>query len=119
MTEDKRESALAERCLSRTAAILGTFRYRVAGTDECRGAAREIAASLRAHCDAVEIEPFRLHPRVLWWVGKAIAIAYVFGSLLGLLGGYGYLVGSILTLTALFYAVMHYVIYAQIGRAHV
>jgi hypothetical protein len=29
---------IADRCLRRTEAILDKFRYRIAGTDECRGA---------------------------------------------------------------------------------
>jgi len=36
--KDQEMREIADRCLRRTEAILGKFRYRIAGTDECRGA---------------------------------------------------------------------------------
>jgi len=112
--DDQDVTALAHSCLARTAAILSRFRYRIAGTPECRAAAREIAAAMRTHCDAVEEERFVLHPHVLWWVGKVAAIAYVLGSVLGFLGGYWFYLGSILALAGLFYTIIQYVIYAEV-----
>ncbi|MGA2639405.1 MAG: M28 family peptidase, partial [Spirochaetia bacterium] len=107
-------NVLARSCLARTAAFLNRFRYRIAGTDECRAAAREIASAMRTYCDAVEEESFTLHPRVLWWVGKAAAIAYVAGSILGLLGGYWCFLGAILTLLGLSYTIVAYVVYGTL-----
>jgi hypothetical protein len=106
--------ALAGKCLGRTEAIMKNHRYRIAGTDPCRAAARDIAASLRGNCDAVEEERFVLHPRVLWWTGKIAAIAYLVGSILGFLGGPWFCLGSLLTLAGLFYTIMQYVICAEV-----
>jgi hypothetical protein len=107
-------SILARKCLARTEAIMKNHRYRIAGTDPCRASARDIAASLRSNCDAVEEERFVLHPRVLWWTGKIAAIAYVVGGILGFLGGPWFYAGSLLTLAGLFYTIMQYVICAEV-----
>jgi aminopeptidase YwaD len=104
---------LAESCLGMTAQLLQKYRYRIAGTPECRDAAHEIANCFRKSCDSVEEETFLLHPKALWFVGKAIAIIYLFAAVFIILGGYFLYLGAFLCLLGFSYALVQYVFYGR------
>jgi hypothetical protein len=105
---------LAEACLEMTGQILQKHRYRIAGTPECRDAAHEVAARLEPYCHRVDLERFILHPDALWYVGRAVAIAYVLSSLLLAIGGVATYIAALLCLIGLVYAVAQYVLCLEI-----
>jgi aminopeptidase YwaD len=100
-------------CLSATGRLLKKHRYRSAGTEACREAAREVAVRLRACCDSVQEQTFTLHPLALWYVGKAVAVNYLLTLVLLLLGGYFAIAGSVLCLVGLAYSLSQYVFYLE------
>jgi aminopeptidase YwaD len=106
-------TSLANTCLEFTSQFLEKYRYRVAGTPECRSAAHEIANHFREVCDDVKEEPFTLHPKALWFVGKAIALAYLISAAFLALGGFFLYLGAFLCLTGLGYALVQYVFYGE------
>ncbi len=85
---------MADSSLKLTQRLLTKHRFRIAGTPECRLAAREIANIFRRSCDNVFEETFSLHPKALWLVGKALSIIYLAAALLGILGAYYLLISS-------------------------
>ena len=105
---------LAQLCLGTTRLLLQKYRYRIAGTRECRQAAHEIADDFRKGCDSVNEEVFTLHPKALWYLGKAIAIIYVIASLFVILGSYFIYLGSFLCLLGLAYGLSQYVFYGRL-----
>jgi aminopeptidase YwaD len=105
---------MTESCLEMTERLLQKYRYRIAGTPECRNAAHEIADHLRESCDNVEEESFRLHPKALWYVGKAVAMIYLFGMVCVALGGYFLYLGTLLCLLGLVYSLVQYVFYGRL-----
>jgi aminopeptidase YwaD len=104
----------ARSCLATTEGLLARHRYRIAGTEECRQAAHEIAANWRDGCDAVREEAFRLHPKALWYLGKAIAANYLLTSLLSLLGGCYLYAGAFLCALGFIYGLAQYVFYSEL-----
>jgi hypothetical protein len=88
--------------------------FRIAGSAECRGAAREIAAMFEQGCDAVNLETFRLHPKALWYVGKAMAVTYLLSVLCGALGGWYLYIACALCLAGIGYGLIQYVFYGRI-----
>jgi aminopeptidase YwaD len=104
---------LAESCLAMTRSILQKHRYRIAGTEECRRAAREIADRFRESCDDVREEDFLLHPKALWYVGRAIAVIYLIAATFMILGGAFLIAGAILCLLGLVYGLVQYVFYGR------
>jgi aminopeptidase YwaD len=104
---------LGRSCLVATGRLLRKHRYRSAGTEACREAAREVAVRLRACCDSVQEEPFTLHPLALWYVGKVVAVNYLLTLVLLLLGGYFAIAGSVLCLAGLAYSLSQYVFYLE------
>jgi aminopeptidase YwaD len=106
-------SELAVSCLAMTRSILQKHRYRIAGTEECRRAADEIADRFRESCDDVREEDFLLHPKALWYVGRAIAVIYLIAAALMILGGAFLYAGAILCLLGLAYGLVQYVFYGR------
>ncbi len=106
-------TGLAESCLAMTERLLQKYRYRIAGTPECRDAAHEIADQFRKCCDSVKEEAFLLHPKALWFVGKAIALTYPLAAVFNILGGYFLYLGAFLCLLGLSYALVQYVFYGR------
>jgi aminopeptidase YwaD len=104
---------LGRSCLSATERLLRRYRYRSAGTAECREAAREVAERLRICCDGVREETFVLHPLALWYVGRAVAANYLLTLVLLLLGGYFTIAGFVLCLAGLAYSLSQYVFYLE------
>lgn len=105
---------MADSSLKLTQRLLTKHRFRIAGTPECRLAAREIANIFRRSCDNVFEETFSLHPKALWLVGKALSIIYLAAALLGILGAYYLLISSFLCLLGVFYGIMQYVFYSKL-----
>jgi len=106
-------TGLAESCLKTTERLLQKFKYRIAGTPECRQAAHEIADEFRKSCDSVQEEAFPLHPKALWYVGKTVAVAYLLAAVCVVLGGYFLYLGAILCLLGLSYGLVQYVFYGR------
>ena len=107
-------SRLAQSCLGTTERLLQKYRYRIAGTPECRQAAHEIADHFRESCDTVQEEVFLLHPQALWYVGKAVAVNYLLTAVFLALGGYFCFLGAFLCLLGLSYALVQYVFYGTL-----
>ena len=107
-------TGLAESCLRMTERLLQKYRYRIAGTPECRQAAHEIAEQFRKSCDSVQEEEFLLHPKALWFVGKAIAVIYLLAAASVILGGSFMYLGAFLCLLGLFYGLAQYVFYSRL-----
>ena len=105
--------SMAESCLRMTKRLLQKYRYRLAGSEECRQAAHEIADTLRKSCDSIEEEGFTLHPKALWFVGRAIAVIYLLAALFAILGGYFIYIGAFLCLLGLCYSLVQYVFYGR------
>lgn len=101
-------------CLAVTERLLRKHRYRIAGTGECREAAREVAERLRGCCDSVREETFALHPMALWYVGKAVAVTCLLTLVLLFLGGYFAMAGAFLCLVCLAYSLSQYVFYLEL-----
>lgn len=97
-----------------TADLLGEFRFRVAGTDQVRAAARRIADRFRQVCDSVREDPFTLRPRALWFVGKAIAVVYIAAAFFWFLGGPLIYVAAGLCILGCAYALSQYVLYGRL-----
>ena len=97
-----------------TESLLQKHKFRIAGTRECRLAAHDIADSLKKTCDSVSEEQFNIHPRALWYVGKAISIIYLTSSLLLLSGGYFVHVSTLLCFLGLIYGLVQYVLYGKL-----
>jgi aminopeptidase YwaD len=106
--------SLAKSCLETTERLLHKYRYRIAGTPECRQAAHEIANHFRKSCDNVQEEVFLLHPKALWYVGKVIAVNYLLTAAFLTLGGYFCYLGAILCILGLSYGLAQYVFYGRI-----
>jgi hypothetical protein len=104
---------LAEDCLEMTRGILQRHRYRLAGTEECRRAAHEIADRFRESCDGVREEDFLLHPKALWYVGKAIAVVFIAAAALMMSGGFFLYGAAALCLFGLAYGLVQYVFYGR------
>jgi hypothetical protein len=105
---------LGRSCLAATERLLRRHRYRIAGTLECREAAREVAERLQGVCDSVREETFTLHPMALWYVGKAVAVNYLLTLVLVLLGGHLAWVVAFLCMVGLAYSLSQYVFYLEI-----
>jgi hypothetical protein len=97
-----------------TERLLQKYRYRIAGTPECRQAAHEIADHFRKSCDSVQEEAFLLHPKALWYVGKAVAVIYFLAAVFDTLGGYFLYLGAFLCLLGLAYGLAQYVFYGRL-----
>jgi uncharacterized protein YjiS (DUF1127 family) len=104
----------AEACLETTGRLLQKHKYRLAGTPECRQAAHEITSLFRTCCDSVQEEEFLLHPKALWYVGKAIAVIYLLAAASVILGGPFLYGGVFLCLIGLFYGLAQYVFYSRL-----
>lgn len=105
---------LTDSCLKMTERLLQKHKYRIAGTPECRQASRDIADHFQKCCDAVLEEPFQLHPKALWYVGKVIAVAYLLAAAAGIVGGYFMHVASLLCILGLAYGTTQYVFYGRL-----
>ena len=105
---------MAKSCLERTRVFLEKYRYRAAGTHECQQAAHEIAEIFRNSCDSIQEEVFKLNPRALWYLGKAIAAIYLTGTIFAVLGGYFLYLGTFLCLLGLSYGISQYVFYGRL-----
>jgi len=97
-----------------TELLLQKHRFRIAGAPECRRAAHEIAENFRTICDSVQEETFLLHPKALWYVGKAIAVIYLLAAGLITLGGCFLYLAAVLCLLGLSYGVVQYVFYGRL-----
>ncbi len=104
---------LAELSLVMTGRLLQKYRYRIAGSTECCNAAHEIADQFRNCCDSVREDVFLLHPKALWFVGKAIAFIYLLAAMFIILGGYFLYLGTFLCLFVLSYALVQYIFYGR------
>jgi aminopeptidase YwaD len=102
---------MAQTCLSLTDRLIERYPARIAGSAMCRGAATEIARVLRETCSRVAREPFILHPRALWLVGRVLAVVYVVSMLLGLGGGWMLYPSWGLVVLGLTYGLVQYVFY--------
>lgn len=106
--------SLALSCLATTEHLLQEYRYRIAGTSECRQAAHEIKDLFQKSCDHVQVEAFHLHPKALWYVGKVVAVAYLLGAALLVRGGAWTYLAALVCLLGLSYAVAQYVFYGRL-----
>jgi aminopeptidase YwaD len=70
---------LARACLGKTERFFQAHPVRSAGYQPCLDAARDLAIEFGNGCDSARTEDFEVHPRVLWYTGRIIAL----GSLLG------------------------------------
>jgi aminopeptidase YwaD len=113
VAEPTRDAALS--ALSATARILERFRFRVAGSEECRAASRAVSEHLVPHCTKVREEYFTLHPRALWWLGRVLAVIAVAAAILPVVarptGAYA---AAILTVAGIVYGVSQYVLYTTL-----
>ncbi len=105
---------MAKAALGTTKGLLSRYKFRLAGSSQCRLAAHEIASALHECCDGCHEEPFVLHPKALWWLGKMLAIIYVAAAFLSLLGGANIWIGSLLCLIGLFYGLAQYIFYSRL-----
>ena len=111
--DKKRCKNIASSALECTRVLLEMYRYRLAGTSECRQAGHDMAEKLQIFCDKTEEEKFVLHPKALWYLGKAIATIYLVSTVFIIWGGHFVYVGSILCLIGLAYGLSQYVFYGR------
>jgi aminopeptidase YwaD len=114
MLGKERSYNLARSCLEMTKALIERHRYRVAGTSECRQTAHEIAEVLQKGCDSIQEETFTLHPKALWYLGKAMATIYLVSTIFVTLGSYFVYIGSFLCLLGFVYGLSQYVFYGRL-----
>jgi aminopeptidase YwaD len=114
MVERKSFIDAARACIGVTSDLLARYRFRIAGTDECRAAADLVAQRFRVSCDSVMEEAFTLHPHALWWLGKSVSIAYVAAAACWLVGGRWTFAAAALCLTGFAYGLSQYVLYARL-----
>jgi aminopeptidase YwaD len=105
---------MAKAALATTKDLLSRYRFRLAGSLQCRLAAQEIASALHECCDRCHEEPFVLHPKALWWLGKMLAVIYTAATLLSLLGGIFLWIGSLLCLIGFVYGLAQYIFYSRL-----
>jgi len=105
---------MAASALATTKSLLSRYRYRLAGSMECRQAAHEITGMLRSICDRCQEETFSLHPKALWYLGKVIAVIYVVAAVMSVFGGILIWIGALLCLIGLVYGLSQYVFYSRL-----
>ena len=105
---------MAKAALGTTKDLLSRYRFRLAGSPQCRLAAHEIASAMHGCCDRCHEESFVLHPKALWWLGKIVAVIYVAAALLSLLGGVFLWIGTLLCLVGFVYGLTQYVFYSRL-----
>lgn len=105
---------MAKAALGTTKDLLSRYRFRLAGSLQCRLAAHAIASALNECCDRCHEEPFVLHPKALWWLGRMLAVIYAVATLLSLLGGIFLWIGSLLCLIGFVYGLAQYIFYSRL-----
>ena len=80
-------SAAASACLDETERLIGAHGPRLAGTKACADTARDIARELRAFADAVEVQPFGIHPGSFYAYTKILPLSWLVGMVVLLAGG--------------------------------
>ena len=79
-------SAAASACLEETARLIAAHGPRLAGTKASADTARDIARELRAFADAVELQPFEIHPGSFYAYTKILPLSWLAGAVVLLAG---------------------------------